>query len=100
MKVLEVENIGEIPIEWNELKNDWLKRERGISFKMVANLIRQNEYIGIIDNPNYKNQKMLIILIENYINCVPFVYDGSKIFLKTIYQSRKYNKIYNVKRSL
>lgn len=83
-------------IKWNEEKNILLKQKRGIGFDDILPYIENQKYQGILDNPNYPNQKMFIIEIDEYIHIVPFVEDSEgNYFLKTIYKSRKLNKEYN-----
>ena len=87
-------------ILWNEEKNEWLKKERGLNFELVAQVIADNGIITIIPHHNqnkYPNQRIFILDIYGYVCCVPFVEDEEKIFLKTIYPSSEYNKIYNLK---
>ena len=99
METLSLENIVGIPIEWNEEKNEWLKKERQVSFESLKDCIVKGNVIELMNHKNqnkYPNQKIFILKINNYIYCVPFVYDGCKIFLKTAYKSRKCNKIYNL----
>jgi hypothetical protein len=51
----------------------------------------------VIENPskNHKNQFCYVIEISDYIYLVPFVKTkNNNYFLKTIYPSRKYKKIY------
>lgn len=88
------------PIEWNKDKNEKLKLKRKISFEEIANLVETGKIVTVIKHPNqkiYPNQFMYICNINNYMYVVPFIEDSSKIFLKTIYPSRKYNKIYSKK---
>jgi hypothetical protein len=83
--------------DWNEKKNEWLKRERGISFEMAVLAIESGNLLDRVKNVNqnkYPNQKVLIIKIENYVYSVPYVEDEEKIFLKTIIPSRKATKKY------
>jgi len=42
----------------------------------------------------YPNQHVVEVIEREYIFVVPFVVEGNKIFLKTIYPSRKATKIY------
>lgn len=80
-------------IKWNEEKNNILKENRKVSFEEMAEKILLWEYI-IKDNPskNHNWQKMFIILDSlGYPCCVPFVEnDAWEIFLKTIFQNRKF----------
>ena len=78
-------------VEWDTKKNEELKRKRAIDFDDVLNGI----IIGVIPHPNqkqYAHQGMLVVRIADYIYLVPFVEDEEKIFLKTIYASRKETK--------
>ena len=84
-------------ISWNEDKNKWLIKNRGLSFEDVLVAIEQDKIIDIIRHPNkekYPKQKILIIEIQGYVCAVPYVVDENEIFLKTIYKSRKLNKAY------
>lgn len=36
---------------WDEANNEWLKRERGISFEEIEGLLLENRYVAAIDNP-------------------------------------------------
>jgi len=51
----------------------------------------------VIKHPNqtkYKGQHVYAIEIEGYVYMVPYVEDDDVIFLKTIFPSRKYTKMY------
>ncbi len=78
-------------IEWNEEKNKLLKETRKIDFEMFIEDIKNKNY-EIIDNKNYSNQKIFVIIKYNYPYCIPYVEDEEKIFLKTIYPNRKLKK--------
>ena len=84
-------------LNWNPIKNEWLKRERGIAFEAIAYLIESGQIIGIEENPRRPNQKMYILEIDNYAVLVPFVENDKEIFLKTAFPSRKYSKLYGLK---
>ena len=84
-------------IDWDEKKNEWLKKERGISFEDVELAILENRVLDILEHPNkekYPNQKLLIIEIENYAYVVPYIENNNEIFFKTIFPSRKYTRKY------
>ena len=83
--------------DFNSDKNDQLVQERGISFTDIIETISKNGILLDIAHPNqdeYSNQKMFIVEYDDYIYCVPYVIDDTrkKLFLKTIYPSRKYKK--------
>lgn len=78
--------------EWNEDKNKLLKIYRRVSFEDVVKALESGRQLAIEDHHNkgkYKNQKIFVVNIEDYAYMVPFVEDEEKIFLKTIYPSRK-----------
>jgi len=88
------------PVDWSSVKNTWLKVNRSICFQDIYQAILLDQVIDIIKHPNkqkYPSQKIIIVNIAGYIYLVPFVEDEKKIFLKTIYASRKLNKKYNKK---
>ena len=62
---------------------------------MVA--INEGKLYDVLEHSNpakYPNQHFYIVEIRQYIYVVPFVEDDAKIFLKTIYPSRKLTKQY------
>lgn len=82
---------------WNNDKNEKLKAERGVSFEQVVFCIENEQLLDIIEHPNeekYKGQKMYVVEIDNYAYIVPFVDKNSERFLKTVFPSRKYTKLY------
>ena len=84
-------------LNWDQEKNEILKIKRGISFEEVALLIESGHISGIEENPNRPNQKIYILEINNYAFIVPFVESENEIFLKTVFPSRKYTKLYDLK---
>ena len=84
-------------LDWNREKNEILKVKRGISFEEVALMIESGHILGIEENPNRPNQKIYILEINNYAFIVPFVEKDNEIFLKTVFPSRKYTKLYDLK---
>jgi len=83
--------------EWNEEKNEKLKKERNISFEIIVSQIELGYIIDIVEQPNkakYKNQSIYVVEYERYAYLVPFVEDENKVFLKTIIPSRKATKKY------
>jgi uncharacterized DUF497 family protein len=80
---------------WDEAKNEWLKRDRFISFEEIAAMIQDGEYIDVIANPARPGQQCVLLRIRAYIWVVPYVIDEQdRVVLKTAYPSRKYNRIY------
>jgi uncharacterized DUF497 family protein len=85
-------------IDWDWQKNKWLKENRGVSFEMIALKLAEKDIVDIVahSSERYFHQYILLINLENYIYAVPFVVEkeNEKIFLKTIFPSRKYTKKY------
>jgi len=80
---------------WNNEKNEKLKKERAISFEDIVYFIENGQLLAIINHPNkekFKHQKMYVVNVNNYIYLVPFVESEKEIFLKTIIPSRKATK--------
>jgi len=83
--------------EWNEEKNELLKKSRNITFEEIVFSIKNGGLIETKDHPNqqkYPGQKLFLIKINNYMFTVPFIEDNNKIFLKTIYPDRNATKKY------
>jgi len=83
--------------EWNPEKNEWLKKERNISFEQIIFHLARGDVWKHADHPdqeNYLGQKIYFVLIDEYIYLVPHVVEQNYIFLKTIIPSRKATKIY------
>ncbi len=84
-------------VDWNAAKNEILKTERGVSFEEVVSAIFEGKVFTIIVHPNqvkYPGQKIYVIELHEYAYLVPFKEDEEKIFLKTIFPSRKYTQKY------
>ncbi|MEA3307662.1 MAG: toxin [Elusimicrobiota bacterium] len=81
--------------EWNNEKNNKLKEERGISFEDVLYYVDKGDILDIVLHPQqdkYPDQKMFIMVMENYVYLVPFIETKKLIFLKTIIPSAKLQK--------
>jgi uncharacterized DUF497 family protein len=84
--------LGDADFSFDPAKNAWLKKERGVSFEQIISLITEGRLIGVLDHPNkarYPGQVLLEVDVDGYVCIVPAVWEGSSIFLKTIYPSRK-----------
>ena len=74
-------------------KNDLLRRKRGVTFPMVIEAIAERGVLLDFAHPNqqkYPSQRVLVVDLEGYAYCVPYVADGDTWFLKTIYPSRRF----------
>ena len=84
-------------LEFNDHKNNALCKERGVCFDDVIEAVLNGKLLGVLEHPNksrYKHQRLLLVWIKNYVYVVPYVEDREKIFLKTIFPSRKFTKLY------
>ena len=82
---------------WNLEKNEILKEQRKISFEEIVFQIQNDGLLEIIkhlNNDKYVNQKIFVVIYNNYVYLVPFLEKENEIFLKTIFPSRKYTKKY------
>ena len=83
--------------DWNDEKNEMLKKIRGVSFERVELAIALGDLVDRIKHPNpakYPDRKVFLVKIENYIYSVPYIEDDEKIFLKTIIPNSKATKKY------
>jgi uncharacterized DUF497 family protein len=77
---------------WDNEKNEWLKKNRGVSFEQVIVLMERGDVLETIEHPNqnkYPGQKIATVRIDDYAYLVPYVQESEDIFLKTIIPSRK-----------
>jgi uncharacterized DUF497 family protein len=75
---------------WENEKNEWLIKHRGVCFEQIVLLLEGQEVLDVLDHPNqkrYPGQKIAIVSIDDYAYLVPYVQEGNDIFLKTIIPS-------------
>ncbi len=83
--------------DWNDEKNEVLKKTRGVSFEQVELAIALGDLIDRVKHPNsakYPNQQVFLVKVDEYIYAVPYVEDDEKIFLKTIIPNSRATKRY------
>ncbi len=80
--------------EWDDLKNEKLKRERGISFEEIEWVLDNQPILGKVSSQRHPQQIILLICINDYIWAIPTEQRGNKIRLITAHQSRKFNRKY------
>ena len=82
---------------WSELKNEELKRSRGVSFEDMVLALESGGLIEVVSHPNpkrYPNQHVFVIALAGYVYLVPHVDEDAYVFLKTIIPSRKATRDY------
>jgi len=89
-------NFDIMVFNWDNDKNEKLKKTRNISFEDMVIAIEKGDMLDILENPakKYKNQIVIIVNFENYAYAVPAVKTEKEYFLKTIFPSRKYTHKY------
>jgi uncharacterized DUF497 family protein len=78
--------------QWDNAKNEWLKKNRGVSFEQVVILMERGDILEIVDHPNqdkYPGQKIATVWVNDYAYLVPYVQESEIILFKTIIPSRK-----------
>ncbi len=87
--------MDEIVYEWNEEKNCILSKERNVSFEDVIFALKNDKLLDIILSPTHEGQECFIVEIKSYAYVIPYArVNSAKLFLKTIYPSRKHTKIF------
>lgn len=88
----------DLVIRFSNEKNELLKSTRNISFEEVIEYIYTGNLLDDLRHPDLRrpNQRIYLVKIKEYAYVVPYVINKEKqeIFLKTIYPSRKYTKVY------
>ena len=83
--------------DWNDEKNLFLEKTRGIGFEDVVFHIYNGDVLDVIRHPDkdrYPNQNIIILNVEGYVYLVPYVKEKGTRFLKTIIPSRKATREY------
>lgn len=80
-------------------KSVWLRQERGLGFEEIISLIEEEGVEAVYPHPSakYPNQFICEVVVETYVYIVPFVVEGNKAFLKTLFPSRKATKRHRTK---
>ena len=83
---------------WKPEKNEWLKRERGLSFEDIEDAITSGGLKGVSANSSHPEQIILAVMVGAYVVGVPATIQPTVIMLRTAYYSRKLNKRYGGKK--
>ena len=85
-------NFSSKTIVWDEAKNEWLMRMRGVSFEVVKAIFEAEKILDYFDHPKqwkYPGQQIAVIEINGYAYTIPFLETDTELILKTIIPSRK-----------
>ena len=78
---------------YDEKKNQILFDQRGLTFELAIEIIAEEGVLLDFQHPNveeYPNQRIMVISIDNYPHCIPYIMDGEKFVLKTIFKDRRF----------
>ena len=79
---------------WKPEKNEKLKEMGRPCFEDVLEALESGGFRDVLTNPNYPDQKILIVAIDDYAHVVPFKETEDFFFLFTVYPSRAFQKRY------
>ena len=77
-------------LKWSFIKSERLKKVRGVSFEEIL----EARLLCVKTHPKQVHQSIMLFWYRGYVWVVPFVEEGEIVFLKTLYPSRKYTKIF------
>ena len=77
-------------IRWDPVKSGRLKKTRGVSFEELL----EARLIAVKRHPKKTHQDIMLFEHRGYIWVVPCVEDERGFFLKTLFPSRQYTKLY------
>lgn len=86
--------------DWSDEKDKKLKQERGIGFEDIVFHVASGDLLSVSDHPNsqkYANQKIMYVMVDDYVYLVPYVEEENRKFLKTIIPSRRATKEFKQK---
>lgn len=77
-------------------KDQLLRSERGVGFGDAIDAIEAGRVLLDIPHPRphtHPNQRLLVLDIDGYAYCVPYLADGDVLVLKTLYPNRKFKHL-------
>ena len=86
----------EFEARWATDKNLILRARYAVDFEDVVVAIAEGRLLEEAPHPNpvrYPGQRVLVVAIRDYAWVVPYVPDGARPFLKTLYPSRKHHRL-------
>ena len=86
----------EFAARWATEKNEALRQRYGIGFEEVLVAVAEGRVLAEAPHPNperYPSQRVLVVEIGGYAWVAPYVPDASGPVLKTIYPSRKHQRL-------
>jgi hypothetical protein len=84
-------------IEWSPGENAELKARHGFGFERVLVALADGALLDERAHPNtekYGRQRQLVVEIDGYAWVAPFIQEGERLFLKTLFPGRRATKDY------
>jgi len=81
---------------YDKQKNEKLFKQRGITFEQAIEIIANKGILLDFKHPQtdkYPNQRIMVISIDNYPYCIPYIMNENEIVLKTIYPDRRFKSL-------
>ncbi len=78
---------------YDEKKNQILFEKRGLTFEQAIETISEEGVLLDFQHPNsevYPNQRIMVISINHFPYCIPYIMDGENFVLKIIFKDRKF----------
>ena len=78
---------------YEKKKNQILFETRGLTFEQAIEIISEKGVLLDFQHPNsetYPNQRIMVIEINNYPHCIPYIMDNENFVLKTIFKDRRF----------
>ena len=88
---------GMSEFDWDDEKNLFLERTRGIGSEDVVFHIQNGDVLDVIRHPNKNRnpkQNIIILNVEGYVYLIHYVKEKGTRYLKTIIPSRKATREY------
>jgi hypothetical protein len=91
--IVQLTNFATLRFRNWSFNNKILKKERGVSFEEILD----STFLGAEKHRTRNNQMVLLYEYKKYVWVVPCVVEDKYIFLKTMFPSRKYTKMFKSK---
>ncbi len=86
-----------IQIKWNieKAKSLQINETRNkVGFEDCVIAIEEGRVLDDLPHPTRQNQRILVLEINDYAYLVPYIIEDERIFLKTVFPSRKHHAQY------
>lgn len=81
-------------IIWDPIKQEKLKKERGIDLDEIKGLIENEQFFEILEHKSRQGQYLIPLEYKSYVHIVVIKTEPGRMILKTCYPSRWFHKKY------